>query len=127
MNNWPRGHLTWTVAFPTFFSRTDRSCPLYTGLGPLSLLSPCGIPVSFRHSYFSVFFSALSIQNNARVVLRFTTTIVSWSDAEITHCALSGLIPGRARLFKGAKTFVMLGGCTERREPCLGVVLRRPN
>lgn len=126
MDNWPRDLLTWTVTFHTFFSRTDRSCPLYTGLGLLSLLGPCGISVSFRHNYFSVFFSALSIQNNAKVVLRFTT-IVLWSDAEITHCALLGLIPGRARLFKGAKTFVMLGGCTERREPCLGVVLRRPN
>lgn len=96
-------------------------------LGPLSLLGPHGIPVPFRRNYFSVFFSVLSIQNNARVVLWLTGTIVLWSDADIMHCMLSGLIPGRVRLFKDAKTFVMLEDCTEQKEQCLGVVLRRTN
>lgn len=125
MDIWPRGHLTWPVAFHTSFSRTDRSCPLYIVLGPLSLLSPCDIPVSFRHNYFSMFFSVLSIPNNVRTVLRLIRTIVLWSDAETMRCMLSGVIP--ERLFEGVKTFVMLEDCTERREPCLGVVLRTTN
>lgn len=109
------------------FLLQNRSFPLHTVLGPLSPLGPCGISVSFRHNYFSVFFPVLSIQNNARVVLQLTRMVVSWSVAGIMHCMLSGLIPGWVRLLEGAETSVILEDCTEQREPCLGIVLRRIN
>jgi len=75
-----------------------------------SLWCPCVLQAQLF--LCGVFFSVLSIQNNARVVLQLTRTAVLWSDAGIMYCMLSGLIPGRQRLFKDPKTFVMLEDCT---------------
>lgn len=115
-----RGLWPSTLPSPKLINPTSHSAWPFVSSGPLWHL--CVLQAQL---FLCFFFPVLSIQNNTRVLLQLTRMMVSWSVAGIMHCMLSGLIPGWQRLVKGAETSVILEDCTERREPCLGIVLRR--
>lgn len=102
-----------------FLLQKDQSCPLYMVLVPFSLLGLRDIPC-----LSSTIISLLGIQDKLRVVL---VTHHNDNSEMLRSCTelLSGLILGGVRLFKGAKTFVILGNWTQWREPCLALFLRR--